>query len=72
MVKIGEPSVVKIGELSTKLGLLSSKFLSLYDRGHIPLGVWVRPSATNDHHLGSFHKGYLWRLLQHMQQFDLI
>ena len=41
---------VKIGQLSTKLGLLVWWFPSLYAKGHIPLGVRVQPSVTNYHH----------------------
>ena len=61
-----ETSMVKIGRLSTNLGLLSLWFPSLYTRGPIPLGASVQPSASNDHHLWSLHKGNLWRSPQHM------
>ena len=63
-------SMVKISRLSTKLGLLSWWFLSLYTRGPTPMGAWAQPSVTNDHHLWSLHKGKLWRSLQHMLQID--
>ena len=57
-----ELSMIKICQLSTKLGLLSLRFASLFAGDHIPLGGRVQPRVTNDHHLWSFHKGYLWRL----------
>ena len=38
----------------------------------IPLGACGHPSATNDHHLWSFHKGNLRRSPQHTQQIDPI
>ena len=65
-------SMVKIGQLSTKLGLLSWWFPSLYARDHIPLRAPVLPSVTNDHNLWSLHMGYLWRSPQHTQQIDLM
>ena len=43
--------MVKIGQSSTKLRLLSWWFPSLYTRGHIPMGACVHPSVINDHHL---------------------
>ena len=66
-----ELSIAKIGQLSIKLGLLSWWFPSLYARGHIPFGAQVQPSVTNDHHLWSLHKHYLWRSTQHKQRVDL-
>ena len=64
--------MVKIGQLSAKLGLLSWWFRLIYAKGNIALGVWVHQSVTYDHHLWSFHKGYLWRLPQHTQHIDLM
>ena len=64
--------MVTIGQISITLGLWSWWVPSLYARGHIPLGAWVQPSATNDHHLWSFHKCYLWRLPPNMHQIDLM
>ena len=40
--------MVKIGQLSTKLGLLIWWLPSFYARCHIPLGARVHPSVTND------------------------
>ena len=42
--------MVKIGRLSTTLGLLSWWFPALYIRALIPLGAWVKPSITNNQH----------------------
>ena len=62
--------MVKIGQLSTELELLNWWFPSLYTRGPIPLGAWVQPNVTNDHHIWSLHKGNLWRSPQHAQQMN--
>ena len=62
--------MVKIGQLLIKLGLLSWWFPSLYTGCHIPLGVWVQLSVTNDHHLRSLHNSNLWRSPQHTLQID--
>ena len=43
-----ELSMVKLCQLSTKLGLLSCWFASLFARDHIPLRGRVQPSVTND------------------------
>ena len=40
--------MVKLCQLSTKLGLLSCWFASLFARDHIPLRGRVQPSVTND------------------------
>ena len=47
---------------------------SLFAKVHrsIPLGARMHPSGTNDHELGSLHKGYLLRSPQHMQQIHLM
>ena len=57
--------MVKICRLSTNLRLLS---WWLYNRGPFPLGAWVQPSATNDHHLWSLRNGKLWRSPYHTLQ----
>ena len=63
-------SMVKIDQL--KLGLMIWWLPALYARCYIPFGERVHPSVTNDDYLWSLNKGYLWRLLQRTQQFDLM
>ena len=65
-----EISMIKIGRSSTKLGLLTWWFPSLYSRGPIPLVAWLQPSVTHDHHFWSLHKGNLWMSPQHTLQID--
>ena len=65
-----EISMTKIGRSSTKLGFLTWWFPSLFTRGPIPLGAWLQPSVTNDHHFWSLHKENLWRSPQHTLQID--
>ena len=61
----------KYRSILNKVRTLSGRFPSLYARVHIPLGARVQPTVTNDQHLWSRHKGYLWRFPQHTQQIDL-
>ena len=61
-----------LNKFCLSLSLSLSLSPSLYTRGPIPMGAWVQPSITNNHHLWSLHKGNLWRSPQHTLQIDLM
>ena len=51
-----ELPMLKIGQLSTELGLIIWWCSSLHAKGHFPLRHRVHPSITNDYHIWSLHK----------------